>query len=99
MKKYNQKGFAFVELLLVAAVIAVLALVTMKVRHNTTKAAESSKGVSTISAHKESSAVTTIPTILDKSDLDKALASLDQNDTSDASHGDDSLLAAQGNDY
>jgi prepilin-type N-terminal cleavage/methylation domain-containing protein len=98
MSRLKQKGFAALELLLVVAVIATICLLGYKVYSRSGSKASETNSSGTSSAQNESSNLGTVPEVKDKSDLDKAAAALDQNDTTGANSSDDNVLKAQATD-
>lgn len=96
MKK-SQKGFAALEILLLVAVVAIVALIGYRVvsNHNTKASNQASNGVSDQS--KASTDVTTVPQINSKSDLDKAEATLNQSDNSAEDSSDSNALNGSAN--
>jgi prepilin-type N-terminal cleavage/methylation domain-containing protein len=95
MKKLAQAGFAAMELLLVIVVVAILGLIGYKVYSHSGFRASQSDASSTGSTQKETSGLSTVPEVNNKSDLDKASSALDQNDTTGANSSDDNLLKVQ----
>lgn len=100
MKKSNQKGFAFLELLLVLVVVAGVAIIGLRVvgNHKDTQASTTS-ATGTSSIPKETTTAATVPTITSTSDLDKASTALDQNDNSADDNHDAGALNSQAEDF
>jgi hypothetical protein len=90
----SQKGFAVVEILLVAAVLVAVGLIGYRVvsNHNTKASNENSTSVSDQS--KTSTDNVTVPDINKTSDLDKAQATLNQSDNSTDDQHDSGALSS-----
>ena len=100
MRKCDQKGFAFVELLIFLAIVAVVAIVGIRVvgNHKATQASTTAS-TGTSSIPKETTTTATVPTITNTSDLDKASTALDQNDNSADDNHDAGTLNDQAEDF
>jgi hypothetical protein len=88
----SQKGFAVVEIFLVAAVLVAVGLIGYRVvsNHNTKASNENSTGLSDQS--KTSANSVTVPEINKTSDLDKAQTTLNQSDSSSDDQRDSGTL-------
>lgn len=100
-KGSNQSGFSVVELVIVVAVVAVLGFVGYSVysrQSNKTAATASNAtpGVSSVQSPVASN-VSSAPTISSTGDLDKAMATLNQNDPTATNSSDSSQLDSQSN--
>jgi len=99
MKKNNQKGFAFLELILVIVVLGLLIFAGLKVygSHKNSIANQTAASTTT-TASKVSGTATPVPAVTDKSDLDKAQSALNTADTSSNTSAE-SQMAAQDSDF
>jgi predicted negative regulator of RcsB-dependent stress response len=98
MKKLKQTGFSAIELLLILAVLIAIGLVGYKIYSRSGSKASESNATGTSQAGEQSSSLTPVPEIKDKSDLDMASTALDQADTTGANSTDNNALQAQSND-
>lgn len=94
MNKFNQKGFAFFELILVMVIVAAVAMVGVRVMGHKGTNASNETSSSLTEKSKITSKAISIPEIVNKADLDKADTALDQNDNSADDNHDSGTLDA-----
>ncbi|MDB5161386.1 MAG: hypothetical protein JWO96_766 [Candidatus Saccharibacteria bacterium] len=90
----KQAGFAFFEVILVIAIAAIVGMIGLKIYSARSGNTVSSRSPSskTTDVSKTSSSVSPAPVVQSTTDLDKAQATLDQNDPSTANQADSSQL-------
>jgi Tfp pilus assembly major pilin PilA len=100
MQTVKQKGFAFIELLLIVAVVAVIGLVGYKIYNDRSKTVTSESPTSSTSNKEPASAtVSPAPAVQTSADLDKASQTLDQNDPATANSADSAQLDKDSADF
>ena len=92
----DQNGFSVFEIILLVVVLAALAVIGLRVLNNHSSSTKLSNSTTTPA---RSSDVSTAPAVNSSADLNKAQATLDQNDPSSANNGDSNELNNQLNGF